>query len=60
MPSWEKYNSKETGEYIKFCLWLNGKNVCKKHGKHWGFGTQYPSDNEKYFGFKKQGMEAFL
>jgi hypothetical protein len=34
--------------------------ICKKHDDHWSFGKTYPSDEQKYFGFLRQGMEAFF
>lgn len=58
--SWEEYNSNETGAYIKFLLWLGCRDLCEKCQKAWGFGTNYPSDEQKHYGFKRKGMEAFF
>lgn len=66
MESYETYNSNETGSYVKFLLDIgnhlhNSKGEkCEKHNKYWSLAKNYPSDDEKHFGYKKKGMEAFF
>ena len=59
--AWEQYNSHETGDYVMFCLWLGAFDVkCEKCKTNWSMGHTYPMGDEKYYGFKRKGMDAFF
>lgn len=58
MKTWEQFVSYETGAYVKFMLGI--ATNCKSCKDNWSMKHTHNSDSQKYFGFKRKGMEQFF